>query len=276
MLTASGQAGSPQSVSHLPVSDQSVSQQNLLHQSWGRYPRAKQIVKPLFWLSDGLPVDSHDAAVLCQGLARSYGDACLNDGGTLFTTPGLDRFIAFDETTGILRCEAGVSLAEILRLFVPRGWFLPVLPGTSFVTVGGAIANDIHGKNHHAAGSFGNFVKCFLLRRSDGDVLLCSEDSNRQLFRATIGGLGLTGMIEWVEIALKPVTNAWIDVETIRYDSLEDFFLLSAESERQFEYLVAWADTSAKGKALGRGILSRGNHSADVSLRRGRLRQILL
>lgn len=236
-------------------------------QSWGRYPKASQTIHPLFWPSDNLPVSSPNGTLLCQGLARSYGDACLNDGGTLLVTKGLDRFIAFDEATGILRCESGVSLAEILRLIVPRGWFLPVLPGTSFVTIGGAIANDIHGKNHHAAGSFGNFVRCFLLKRSDSPPLFCSEDSNPELFRATIGGLGLTGMIEWAEIALKPITNAWIDVETIRYDGLEDFFDLSEESGSQFEYLVAWVDTSATGKSMGRGLLMRGNHNADASLR---------
>jgi FAD/FMN-containing dehydrogenase len=214
-----------------------------------------------------LPADSPNGTILCQGLARSYGDACLNDNGTLLVTTGLDRLIAFDEATGVLRCEAGVSLAEILRVFVPRGWFLPVLPGTSFVTIGGAIANDIHGKNHHAAGSFGNFVRSFLLRRSDGPALLCSADSNPELFRATIGGLGLTGMIEWAEIALRPIANAWIDVESIRYDSLEDFFRLSAESEPLFEYLVAWVDTSATGNSMGRGILMRGNHNADPALR---------
>jgi len=235
-------------------------------QSWGRYPRAHQTIKPLFWYPQRLP-SAEAGQLLCHGLGRSYGDACLNDGGTLLLTRGLDRFIEFDEHAGTLRCDAGVSLAEVLRLIVPRGWFLPVLPGTSFVTIGGAIANDIHGKNHHAVGSFGNFVRSFRLRRSNGEVLVCSKESNRPLYFATIGGLGLTGMIEWSEIALKPVTNAWMDVETIRYQGLEEFFLLSAESEARFEYLVAWVDTSAKGKALGRGILMRGKHSTDAALR---------
>lgn len=224
---------------------------------------------PAYWPNETLPAVSGttNGTLLCQGLARSYGDACLNDSGTLLVTTGLDRFIAFDEAAGILRCEAGVSLAEILRLIVPRGWFLPVLPGTSFVTIGGAIANDIHGKNHHIVGSFGNFVRCLRLKRSDGPPLICSESSNPELFQATIGGLGLTGMIEWAEISLKPIVNAWIDVETIRYDSLDDFFRLSAESEALFEYLVAWVDTSATGKAMGRGILMRGKHNADPGLR---------
>jgi len=241
--------------------------QSATYQSWGRYPKATQTIRPLFWPGDSLSVDSPNGTLLCQGLGRSYGDACLNDGGALLIARGLDRFVAFDETTGVLRCEAGVSLAEILRLFVPRGWFLPVLPGTSFVTVGGAIANDIHGKNHHHAGSFGNYVRRLLLRRSDGQTLVCSEDSNPEMFRATIGGLGLTGMIEWAEVALKPVANAWIDVETIRYDGLEDFLRLSAESESRFEYLVAWVDSSASGRSLGRGILARGNHNTDGRMR---------
>jgi FAD/FMN-containing dehydrogenase len=239
------------------------------NQSWGRYPPASQTIRSLYWTGERFPAESPNGTILCQGLARSYGDACLNDGGTLLITTGLDRFIAFDEASGILRCEAGVSLAEVLRVFVPRGWFLPVLPGTGFVTIGGAIANDIHGKNHHVAGSFGNFVRSFLLRRSDGPPLLCSPDSNPELFRATIGGIGLTGMIEWAEIALRPITNAWIDVETIRYNNLEEFFSLSAQSEPLYlyEYLVAWVDTSATGKSLGRGILMRGNHNADPALR---------
>ena len=243
----------------------------MTYQSWGRYPNASQFIEPVFWRESGLPRMSRNGTVLCHGLGRSYGDACLNDGGTLLATRGLDRFIAFDDATGILRCEAGVSLAEILDLTVPRGWFLPVLPGTGFVTIGGAIANDIHGKNHHSAGSFGNFVRRLFLRRSDGQAVLCSENSDAELFRASIGGLGLTGMIEWAEIALRPVVNAWIDAEILRYDSLGDFFHLSAESESRFEYLVSWVDTSAAGKSLGRGVLIRGNHSRDAALRSKKL-----
>jgi hypothetical protein len=121
--------------------------------SWGRYPRATQQIIPLYWRDAPLP--DADGSVLAYGNGRSYGDVCLNDGGALLHTRGLDRFIAFDPGTGILHCESGVLFADILAFAVPRGWFLPVSPGTQYITVGGAIANDVHGKNHHRAGTFG-------------------------------------------------------------------------------------------------------------------------
>ena len=169
----------------------------------------------------------------------------------------------FDPATGVIRCEAGVLLSEIMRLVVPKGWFLPVLPGTGFVTVGGAIANDIHGKNHHRAGTFGCHVLCLELLRSDKGAIVCSADLNGDLFRATIGGLGLTGVILWAEIALKQVRSPAIDVQSVCFPNLEAFFQLSAESDREYEYTVAWIDCLAKGDNLGRGIFIRGNHSDD-------------
>src|SRR5947209_5557066 len=150
--------------------------------------------------------------------------------------------MSFDESRGLLRCEAGVSLAEILAVMVPRGWFLPVSPGTKFVSVGGAIANDIHGKNHHRAGTWGCHVPRFELLRSCGERLICSSHENTDLYRATIGGLGLTGMITWADIRLKPITNAYIDEEQIRFDSLDQFFTLTAESDATHEYTVSWVD----------------------------------
>src|SRR5579859_3476015 len=162
-------------------------------ESWGRYPKHHAEVAPLFWTSD-FPLPMARQTMLPVGLGRSYGDSCLLDGGTLLAARGLDRFIAFDQATGLLRCEAGVSLAEILDFAVPRGWFLPVTPGTKFVTVGGAIANDVHGKNHHVAGTFGCHVPRFELVRSNGERYECSATQNPSLFEATIGGLGLTGL----------------------------------------------------------------------------------
>ena len=141
---------------------------------------------------------------------------------------------------------------------VPAGWFLPVVPGTAFVTVGGAIANDVHGKNHHAAGSFGSHVRRFELLRSDGARLTCSPGENAALFRATIGGLGLTGLITWAEVALRPVACAAFDVETIRMENLAHFFELSKTGA---EYSVAWIDALAKGGEIGRGIFMRANHA---------------
>ena len=228
-------------------------------ESWGRYPRAKQCVIRL--RDRNAPLPRFAGYALPRGNGRSYGDVCLNDAGSLLDGRGLDRFIAFDPERGVLRCEAGVLLGTILDMFVPRGWFLPVVPGTRFVTVGGAIANDVHGKNHHVVGSFGGHVRSFELLRSNSTRRICSRDGNADWFAATIGGLGLTGMITWAELQLKPVPDAWFDTETIRFGRLDDFFELSSESGRAFEYTVAWVDCSARGKALGRGIFSRGNHA---------------
>jgi FAD/FMN-containing dehydrogenase len=216
----------------------------------------------LSWISEIPNLNQSARPLLAYGKGRSYGDCCLNDGGTLLDTRGLDKFIQFDAASGILRCEAGVTLEAILRLILPAKWFLPVSPGTQFVTVGGAIANDIHGKNHHRAGSFGCHVRGFELLRSDAGSVICSREQNTDLFEATIGGLGLTGLILWAEIQLKPVPGPWIDCEEIRFDKLDDFFELSAQSDESHEYTVAWVDCVWSGENLGRGIFIRGNHSA--------------
>ncbi len=228
--------------------------------SWGRYPKAipTKVYCP-HWADELFPKGAH--FLLPYGNGRSYGDSCLNDGGALLDMRGLDRFLSFDHSTGILRCEAGVLLADILALVVPVGWFLPVTPGTRFVTVGGAIANDVHGKNHHRTGTFGQHVQRLALRRSDQGVVLCSVTENADLFHATIAGLGLTGAIVWAEIQLRPIANAAMDTETIRFSNLDAFFDLSGESDRDYEYTVAWIDCLAQGKSLGRGLFMRGNHA---------------
>ena len=230
--------------------------------SWGHYPRAAHTrVIPVAWRSDALQLEGVHETVLPHAFGRSYGDSCLNDGGALLDATGLDRFIELDEDTGLLRCEAGVTLAEILDVVVPRGWFLPVLPGTSRVSVGGAIANDIHGKNHHRAGSFGAHVTSFELLRSSGERLLCTPARNEELFRATIGGLGLTGLIVRAEVRLVRVAGTEIAVERVRYPNLEAFFELS-KLDADYEYTVAWVDCLARGRRLGRGVYLRGDHAA--------------
>jgi FAD/FMN-containing dehydrogenase len=176
--------------------------------------------------------------VLAHGNGRSYGDSCLNDGGTLLHTRGLDRFIAFDPASGMLRCEAGVLFADILEFAVPRGWFLPVVPGTRYITVGGAIANDVHGKNHHRAGTFGEHVRCFELLRSDGSRLVCSREVNADLFAATVGGLGLTGVIIWAEFALKSIP-AQMATETCASATWR--ILRAVGKSEPHEYTVAWS-----------------------------------
>jgi FAD/FMN-containing dehydrogenase len=228
--------------------------------SWGRFPHATQQIIPLHWRDAGLP--EIDGTLLAYGNGRSYGDVCLNDGGVLLHTRGLNRFITFEPETGVLRCEAGVLFSDILDFVVPRGWFLPVTPGTQYITVGGAIANDVHGKNHHRAGTFGEHVRCFELLRSDGSRQVCSRDENAGLFGATIGGLGLTGVITWAEFALKRVPGPWMDTETLSFDGLTEFFAVSTESEREHEYTVAWIDCAGSGKSFGRGLFMRANHAA--------------
>lgn len=229
--------------------------------SWGRIDFGPQTGVRFDQRSTALPTTETGKSVLAYGNGRSYGDSCLNTGGVLIDCRHLDRFISFDDGNGVLRCEAGVLLADILDVAVPRGWFPPVSPGTRLVTVGGAIANDVHGKNHHRAGTFGCHLRCFELLRSNGDRLLCSPDENQDYFQATIGGLGLTGVVTWAEIQLKPISCAYIDQEVIRFHDLAEFFRLSEASDEEFEYTVAWIDCLAKGSSLGRGLFVRGNHA---------------
>ena len=235
------------------------------YESWGRVEVSgkynHQIQTPS-WSDEGIKINGADKPILPYGLGRSYGDSCLNDGGILLDVTRLNRFISFDRQQGILRCEAGVTLEEIVDLIVLQGWFLPVTPGTKYVTLGGAIANDIHGKNHAAGGTIGCHVRQFELLQSNGNRLICSPTQNRDWFEATIGGLGLTGLILWAEIDLKPISSPFFDVETIKFGSLEEFFDIAAESDDAgYEYTVAWLDMLSRGSAMGRGWFMRGNNA---------------
>ena len=193
-------------------------------ESWGRYPKYNANIVPLNWQGDfpGVLAGLHNGA-LPVGLGRSYGDVCLLKDGNLLQTTGMDRLLDFDPETGILTAEAGVSLAKVLDFAVPRGFFLPVTPGTKYVTLGGAIANDIHGKNHEAAGSFGNHIPSFELVRSDGSRRLCSPTQNSDWFAATIGGMGLTGVITWAQLKLRPIVSRKIDYEGIQFHGIDEF-----------------------------------------------------
>lgn len=231
-------------------------------ESWGRHPHQPP-AQTIDLRDRHAPLPACQAPILTYGNGRSYGDSCQNGGGSLLLARSLDRFIAFDRERGVLRCEAGVLLDEILRLIVPHGWFLPVVPGTRLITLGGAIANDVHGKNHHQAGSFGRHVQRLELLRSDGERLLCSPQENAGLFEATVGGLGLTGLITWADIGLVKIPAPWMDTETIRFTSLDTFFELSTESESSHAYSAAWIDCMAPRQQLGRGLFSRANFVAD-------------
>ena len=200
-------------------------------------------------------IASHPGGV-AFGNGRSYGDVCLNPEGVLWHTIGLNHFISFDQTTGRLVCEAGVLLRDIQRLVIPCGWILPVTPGTQMVTVGGAIANDVHGKNHHALGSFGDHVQSIHLLRTDGQALECGPQKNADWFSATVGGLGLTGIIVHADIQLKRVPGPWLATETLPYANLDEFFHLADASEADWQHTVSWIDCIASG---GRGLFMRGN-----------------
>lgn len=232
--------------------------------SWGRYPVVRQERRVLSDATAKLPVSPTDyRTMLPYGNGRSYGDSCLNDGGVVLDCRGLDRIIDFDPDSGLLRCEAGVLLGDIAMLTLPLGWFLPVTPGTRFVTVGGAIANDVHGKNHHVAGTFGAHVTRFELMRSSGRRIVCSATENAEWRRATIGGMGLTGIITWAEIQLRRVDGARLDQTTTKLRDLDHCFSLFDEADRRFEYTVAWLDSTASGDQIGRGTLIAANHAAD-------------
>lgn len=238
------------------------------YESWGRYPKIekdKQDIYHVYSDSFSFPKLENDDEPLFLAYAqgRSYGDVCLNENGVLLDTQHLDHFINYDKEKGILRCEAGVTFETILQLIIPHNWFLPVTPGTKYISVGGAIANDVHGKNHHKEGTFGRHVLKFELLRSNGERLICSPTENVELFNATIGGLGLTGLINWVEFSLKKITGTQIEQETIRFNNLNEFYKLSDESNENWEYTVAWIDCLATGDELGRGLFMRGNHSAS-------------
>ncbi len=230
--------------------------------SWGRVIRAEHdVARPGYpdELPDAVSALTPENPGLAVGLRRSYGDSNLNPGGRLIDMTGLDRLISFDRETGLVRGEAGVSLSQCLRALVPAGWFAPTTPGSRYVTLGGAVANDVHGKNHHSAGSFGNSVTRLGLRRTDGAVLEIGPGD--PLFHATLGGLGLTGVIEWVEFRAVRIGSAWMDAEDTSFASVDGYFELTKTKKGQFEHTMAWVDCLASGSSLGRGIYSCANWS---------------
>ncbi|MGZ4995161.1 MAG: FAD-binding protein [Methylobacter sp.] len=229
--------------------------------SWGQLSADKHVVTDINDRNQISALLQAHQSGLAYGMGRSYGDVCLNPGGVLWKTTKLDRFISFNNKTGILRCEAGVLLRDIQRLAIPRGWILPVTPGTQLVTVGGAIANDVHGKNHHALGSFGDHLLQIRLVRSTGETIDCGRNQHHDWFTATIGGLGLTGVIVEAEIQLQKVASAWLNIETLAYANLDEFFHLADDSVAKWQHTVSWIDCLS---GIGRGIFMRGDPAAEA------------
>jgi FAD/FMN-containing dehydrogenase len=227
---------------------------------FGRYPKAKcRVSRP----SGAGEIKKYlsESSVIPRGLGRSYGDASLNETGIVTESILLNKFLSFDENTGVLRCEAGVTYKDLLDTFVLRGWFPPVTPGTKYVTMGGAIASDVHGKNHHKEGSISNFVRSFKILTASGDIIECSREKNQDLFWATIGGMGLTGFILEAEISLKKIDSQFINNKALKLNNIDALFEKFEEFDNDYLYSVAWIDIVATGKKYGRNVLLLGNHS---------------
>ena len=234
--------------------------------SWGRVRRLRaSLATPAFL--DQIPrvLNAEPGRkLLGVGLGRSYGDSGLNEGGAVIDMTALDRVIAFDPQTGIIRAEAGLSLSDLLRIVVPHGWFLPTTPGTRFVTLAGAVANDVHGKNHHAAATFGAAVRRLCLQTSTAGALEISPAGNSDLFRATVAGLGLTGLIAWVEVQLVRIPGAYLGAENVAFTGYAEFAAIARESAASHEHTVAWIDcTTGEDGRSTRGLFSRANWLPD-------------
>lgn len=225
--------------------------------SWNKIPQIypkKVIELDSYKLPENTPTP-----FLARGNGRSYGDVCLNKQGTLLKTRSLDQFITFNRETGILCAQAGILLHDILSFVVPQGWFLGTVPGTSLATLGGAVANDVHGKNHHVAGSFGNHVRGFWLIRSDDSMVECSRTQNTGLFYATIGGLGLTGLIAQVEVQLTRIHNPLMWCENRVFHNLDEYWQLNDAAQQNWQCAASWIDCLSHGNKLGRGVMFLGN-----------------
>ncbi|HEY4032018.1 MAG TPA: FAD-binding oxidoreductase [Caulobacteraceae bacterium] len=233
---------------------------------WGRLaPRTAAVARPQSAAELDTWIGRDNRPYLAVGARRSYGDTCANDGGPILDLTALNRFQGFDRRTGVLTADAGVLLGDLMQVMVPKGWFPATTPGTRQVTLGGAVANDVHGKNHGKAGAFGTHVLAIELLRSDTGRRWISADSEPELFAATIGGLGLTGIICSVTLQLVPIASAYLHNETLPFANLGAFFDLSRSSEA-FEHTVAWIDCTARGPALGKGVFHRADWAADGRL----------
>ena len=230
---------------------------------WGNYPKQEaQLLKPSTCSSLQSELQK-EKSLIPRGMARSYGDSAMAP--VVIQTTSCDHFIEFDINKGLLTAEAGITLREILKIIVPNGWFLPVTPGSSYVTLGGAIASDVHGKNHHIAGTFGQHVKSMRVLLGTSDIVTVSSTKNVDLFRATCGGMGLTGVIISATIKLTPILSSFINQKTIKADCVESA-CEAFEMNSSATYSVAWIDCLTKGKSLGRSVLMLGEHAKSGGL----------
>lgn len=226
--------------------------------NWGNFPVVEKEIKSEDSIEKIKDFVRNNNEVIARGNGRCYGDASLSE--HIFSTKRLNKFISFDRLNGVIECESGVLLSEILEVIVPQGYFLYVTPGTKFISVGGAIASDVHGKNHHAEGCFSEYLETFSLLNENSEVITCSRTQNEDKFWATIGGMGLTGIILSAKFKLKNIETAYIRQESIKAENLDEIFKLFDESE-SWTYNVAWIDCLQTGKNIGRSIMMRGEHA---------------
>ncbi|MDF7800769.1 FAD-binding oxidoreductase [Pontiellaceae bacterium B1224] len=230
---------------------------------WGNYPVIEADVSGFDTTAQLQQKLEQPGDVIAFGNGRSYGDASLQN--KILLTRRFNKFLSFNPSTGELCCQAGVLLSEILEVFVPKGWFLPVTPGTKLITIGGAIAADVHGKNHHVDGSFGQHIRSMDVMRNDGTVITCSPSEHAEFFQVTVGGMGLSGIILNATFRLKKIETAYIREESVRAENLDEI-MDGFEASNDWTYSVAWIDCLAKGDAMGRSILMRGEHATASDL----------
>ncbi len=230
---------------------------------WGKYPKVNcNIYRPEDLSKLSQIINSHNNTIIARGMGMSYGDAALNQEGTIDTSR-IDNYISFDTTIGSLHVESGTTLAEIINVITKKGWFLPVLPGTKYVSVGGAIASDVHGKNQYKEFGFGNHVEQIKLRMADGNLLTCSKQNNPEIFAATIGGMGMTGIIEEANIKLKPIQSVYLDCSTQKVYNIHEMLDLFVENKEEADYMVGWIDHFTSDDNIGRGIFEKATHKIN-------------
>ncbi len=240
----------------------------MLVSNWNNFPRVRAELLDFRSQHEARDILEYAPNCIPRGLGRSYGDCSL--GETIISTPGFRRFIHLDAQNGILESESGTSLEQILRVIIPHGWFLPVTPGTSQITLGGAISSDVHGKNHHIHGAFGQHVLDLLLLTPQGQVLVCSRNENPEIFEAVCGGMGLLGLILSARISLMPVESVFIRQKTIPAADLDNLMALF-DSHHQSTYTVAWMDCLQSGRHMGRGLFMHGEHCRGDEARHNEL-----
>ena len=234
---------------------------------WGRVsPSCAELAAPATAAGAAEVLSRASRGVIPRGLGRSYNNAAQCDGGVVISTARLNRITELDAATGLVTCEAGVSLEQLMVAGLPAGWFVPVSPGTRQVTVGGAIAADVHGKNHHVAGSFARHVRSFDILLPDGQARTVTERSDPALFWATAGGMGLTGLITAATIQLRPVATSRVRVDTVRTADIDQTMAVLAEHDRRYGYTVAWSDSLARGAGLGRSVITSGDFAEPAEL----------